>query len=182
EKLTNGLRNFRFSGVVRQPIKYKSNNKPIINGADNINLTEGTEFNPMAGVSATDIEDGNITKNIKIIGFVDVNTPGSYEILYSVTDSNKNTSFVKRIVNVIPVENTAPVIKGTGDLIINKGEAFDPRKGVSAIDKEDGNITKDIEINGTVNINTPGRYILIYKVSDKKGFTTTSIRVIDVVE
>ncbi|MCX0402263.1 immunoglobulin-like domain-containing protein, partial [Clostridium perfringens] len=110
-----------------------SNDAPVISGTDNISIKEGDAFDPMAGVTATDTEDGNVTDKIKVEGSVDVNKPGKYELTYTVTDSDGNTTTVKRVVTVIA--NEVPVIDAT-DKTIKVGDTFDPMAGVTAEDKE----------------------------------------------
>ena len=56
------------------------------------------------GAIATDAEDGDISKNIKIDDSkFDVKKPGKYKISYSITDKDGNTSKVERNMNVIEV-------------------------------------------------------------------------------
>ena len=157
-------------------VTVRSNDKPVISGADNVSIKEGTSFNPMAGVTATDTEDGNITKDIKVTGTVDTDKPGKYELTYTVTDKDGNTTTVKRIVTVNPkmVEiNAIPVINAENKTI-KVGDKFNPMTGVTATDKEDGNITKDIKvIKNNVDANKPGKYEVIYQVTDSKGATVT---------
>ena len=163
-----------FSGIVNQPIKY-SNDKPVISGADNVSIKEGTEFDPMKGVTATDTEDGNITKDIKVSGKVDIDKPGRYELTYTVTDKDGSTTTVKRVVTVKPKVvgiNAIPVIKAENKTI-KVGDKFNPMTGVTATDKEDGNITKDIRvIENTVDTSKVGTYKVVYEVTDKQGAKT----------
>ncbi|EUJ42504.1 immunoglobulin-like domain-containing protein, partial [Listeria fleischmannii] len=69
-----------------------SNDKPVISGAVNKTITQGTSFDPKAGVTATDTEDGNLTSAITVSGTVNTNVPGSYPITYTVKDSDGNTT------------------------------------------------------------------------------------------
>ena len=65
--------------------------------------------------------------------------------------------------------NAIPQIEAS-DKVINLGEKFEPLKGVTATDKEDGNITENIKIiENTVNVNAVGTYKVTYKVTDSKG-------------
>ena len=161
-----------------------SNDKPVISGADNISIKEGTPFNPITGVTATDTEDGNITKDIKVTGIVDTDKPGKYELTYTVTDKDGNTTTVKRTVIVNPkmvAINNIPVIKAENKTI-KVGEKFNPMTGVTANDKEDGNITKDIKvIEDTVNTSKPGTYKVVYEVTDSKGATVTKTITVTVI-
>ncbi|MEG2739728.1 immunoglobulin-like domain-containing protein, partial [Clostridium sp.] len=154
-----------------------SNDKPIISGADNCSIKEGDIFDPMAGVTAEDTEDGNITKDIKVIGEVNTNKPGKYEITYEVTDSDGNKTMVKRIVTVNPKWsdlNSVPTINGAENKTIKVSDIFNPLDGITANDKEDGDITKNIKvIENTVDTSKTGTYKVVYEVTDSKGAKTT---------
>ena len=164
-------------------VNVKSNDKPVISGANNISIIEGTKFDPMKGITATDTEDGNITKYIKVTGTVDINKPGKYELTYTVTDKDGNTTTVKRIVivNMKWVDiNSVPKINAS-DKIIKVGEKFNPMEGVTATDKEDGNITNKIKIiEDTVNTNKVGTYKVVYEVTDSQGAKVTKTITVNV--
>ena len=75
-------------------------------------------------------------------------------------------------------ENTAPVINGAADKSVEAGQEFDALAGVTATDKEDGDVSGKITItsvpaltfsNGKVTVNDPGNYELTYSVTDKGG-------------
>lgn len=68
--------------------------------------------------------------------------------------------------------NQPPTITATDKTIYVKDE-FDPLKDVKAIDPEDGDITKNIKVSGSVDINKPGIYQLTYEVIDSKGEKAT---------
>ena len=152
------------------------NAAPIIKAEDKT-LTVGDTFDPKADVTATDEEDGNLTDKIEVLkNEVDTTKAGKYEVTYKVTDS-KGASRTKTItVTVNPkIEtlNEAPTIDVT-DKEITVGDKFDPKDGVTAKDKEDGNLTDKIEIlKNTVNPSKPGVYEVTYKVTDSKGASCT---------
>ena len=152
------------------------NAAPVITATDKI-IEVGDTFDPMADVTATDEEDGNLTDKIEVLkNEVDTTKPGKYEVTYKVTDS-KGASRTKTItVTVNPKMeplNEAPTIDVT-DKEITVGDKFDPKDGVTAKDKEDGNLTDKIEIlKNTVNPSKPGVYEVTYKVTDSKGASCT---------
>ncbi len=74
---------------------------PLISGAGSIDVIQGTTFTVLDGVTASDIEDGDITTNITTSGTVDTDTLGEYEVDYEVTDSFGNTTVVTRTVSVV---------------------------------------------------------------------------------
>ena len=145
--------------------------------AEDKTLTVGDTFDPKADVTATDEEDGNLTDKIEVLkNEVDTTKAGKYEVTYKVTDS-KGASRTKTItVTVNPkmeTLNEAPTIDVT-DKEITVGDKFDPKDGVTAKDKEDGNLTDKIEIlKNTVDPSKPGVYEVTYKVTDSKGASCT---------
>lgn len=71
----------------------------------------------------------------------------------------------------VPGENTLPTIHAA-DKTVMVGDAFDPLQDVMASDKEDGDITKNIEvIKNDVDTSKAGTYEVSYQVSDKDGGT-----------
>ncbi|MCP8337844.1 DUF5011 domain-containing protein [Clostridioides difficile] len=65
--------------------------------------------------------------------------------------------------------NHIPVIRGLNTIRVKEGDKFDKLKGVSAYDTEDGDLTSKIEVEGKVDSNVNGKYILTYKVEDSQG-------------
>jgi len=152
------------------------NEAPVIHATDKT-ITVGDTFDPMAGVTAEDAEDGNLTTKI-VVEKNDVKTDvaGKYEVTYKVTDSDGATRRKTIIVTVNPKMepmNAAPVIKAE-DKTITVGDTFDPMDGVTAIDAEDGNLTSKIEVKkNDVDTTTPGKYEVTYKVTDSEGASFT---------
>ena len=66
------------------------------------------------------------------------------------------------------------------DIIIEKGEDYNLLQGISAYDKEDGDLTHKIKIDGDVDTTKSGTYEVKYKVTDSDGAQKTSIRNIKV--
>ncbi|WP_051302958.1 immunoglobulin-like domain-containing protein [Psychromonas aquimarina] len=153
---------------------------PEIAGIEDTSIQLGSEFDEMAGVTASDEEDGDLTESIIVTGVVDENSAGSYEITYSVTDSDKNTTTEVRNVDVLV--NQPPVIIGVEDETIFVNEVFDPMAGVSASDSEDGDLTDAVIVSGSVDNAVVGDYSLTYSVTDSGDVTTVEERIITVKE
>ena len=65
--------------------------------------------------------------------------------------------------------NEVPVINAE-DKTLTVGDKFDPMDGVTATDKEDGDLTNQIEIaKNTVDTSKAGLYSVTYEVTDKDG-------------
>ena len=160
----------------------ESNQAPVISGVGNQTITVGESFDPLAGVTATDKEDGDLTSQIKVTGKVDTAKEGNYPLTYSVTDSDGNETIAKRVITVEKKEisNEKPQFFGVNNQTITVGENFDPLAGVTATDKEDGNLTKQIKVTGSVDTTKAGVYTLAYSVTDSDSNTTRQERTITV--
>lgn len=75
-----------------------------------------------------------------------------------------------------------PKITGAESIVIKLNSQFDPYKGVKAIDDIEGNISNRVKIEGTVNVQEIGEYLLTYSVSDKDGNIIKVIRKVTVEE
>ena len=60
---------------------------PTISGVDSITVMVGDEFDPLAGVSASDEIDGSLTSSITVSGEVDTATVGTYTLKYRVENA-----------------------------------------------------------------------------------------------
>ena len=77
-----------------------NNSKPVINTEDKIyKLDEEVDFK--AGITATDVEDGDLTSNIEIISnSYEKDKFGRFEVIYKVTDSDNNITEKKSYITV----------------------------------------------------------------------------------
>ncbi len=151
---------------------------PVISGADDVTIEKNAGFAPLAGVTATDDVDGDITDDIRFTGNVNPNAVGVYTLTYTVTDSYGNITTVERVITVVLTDTQAPIIAGIGNLTIYVGEAFDKLDGVSAIDTIDGEV--DVDCDGDVDVWTEGVYTLTYTAEDAAGNDAEQTREITV--
>ncbi|CAH1526659.1 Chitinase [Vibrio jasicida] len=150
-----------------------SEGEPVFSGISDVRVHHGSSFDPYAGVTASDKEDGDLTNSITVEGSVDVNTVGTYVLVYSVKDSDNNETKQSR---TVVVYSLVPEFEGVTDTTIQLGDAFDPMAGVKATDAEDGDLTDQVRVEGSVDVNVLGVYDLVYRVTDSANQTTTSQR------
>lgn len=76
---------------------------PSFTGISDTTIVIGSPFDPMQGVSASHPTQGDLTANISIIGEVDTNAIGEYELIYTLAygQDNQQTMTEKRIVTVV---------------------------------------------------------------------------------
>ncbi|MGG7142120.1 NPCBM/NEW2 domain-containing protein [Clostridium nigeriense] len=77
--------------------------------------------------------------------------------------------------------NAKPKLTIPNSLVTKVGEVLELDEEFTAIDAEDGDITKDIKVTGEVNFNKPGKYPLTYTVTDSDGNEVIKTRTISVV-
>ena len=122
------------------------------------------------GYTAIDDYDGDITDKVQVRTENDV-------VYYTVKDSSGNETTVER--QIVRTDLTPPTITLEGDasITINAGSAYeDP--GYTASDNIDGDITGQVQIEGSVNVYHAGTYTLTYKVTDSSGNVGTAQRTV----
>lgn len=115
------------------------------------------------GYTAIDLHDGDLTDKV-------VREVTKDLITYTVTDSSGNTANVNR--KIIYKDTTPPVItlNEGNEIRINTGQTFvDP--GFVATDDYDGDITSSVSIEGTVDVQKNGTYLITYRATDSSGNT-----------
>jgi len=101
------------------------NDAPVVTliGSSTINMVATTTSFVDPGATGNDTEDGPLTP--VVTGTVDTNTPGTYTLIYTVTDSDDATASTTRtvIITAQPVENTQSLctdgIDNDGDQLID---------------------------------------------------------------
>ncbi|HBF5866225.1 TPA: DUF5011 domain-containing protein [Clostridioides difficile] len=116
-----------------------------------------------------DTEPLNVV-NVKDVDDIDISKSKFKFIHLKAIDKNGNVSkTIHHLINGKYDTNYVPVIKGVYTTRVQEGEKFDALKGITAYDVEDGDITSKIEIDGEVDVNRNGKYMLTYKVKDSQG-------------
>ena len=175
-----GFREKTLSMTRKITIQERPNFPPELHGIEPATITVGSLFDTRRGITASDPEEGNLTYAIRVIGSINNRKAGTYTLTYKVSDSKGLTASEQRIITVIEKENTPPEIHGIEPVTLYVGASFDVRRGVTADDIEDGNLTYALRVHGSVNTRKAGKYILTYLVTDRQGVTTTREREITV--
>lgn len=143
--------------------------------AEDRKLIQYKEYDEKEGVTAKDAVDGIITTRVKVKeNTVDIKTPGTYKIVYEVTNNAGKTATKEIKVEVI--KNEKPTID-VSDKEIPLNSNFNPLEGVTASDKEDGKLKVEL-VNNEVKTDKEGTYKVTYKAVDNdKQETTKTINV-----
>lgn len=149
-------------------------------------VAQGQPFEPLAGVTATDEVDGDVTAAITVEGTVDTTKPGVTTLVYRAVDLAGNETVVERTVTVTAVEPTFGGVPPTRTVV--EGEEFDERAGITATDANGLDLTDRIEVElvratGTARMVGPsaGAYTLVYTVTDDYGTTAVAESAVTVV-
>ncbi|HPO16021.1 MAG TPA: DUF5011 domain-containing protein, partial [Candidatus Hydrogenedentes bacterium] len=176
---------FPMSDTEIRTVEVVDTNPPslILYGAAEMTISTGGTYTEQ-GARAEDECEGVLTSSVVIGGdVVDTNTPGDYVVTYNVQDSAGNPA-PQLIRTIHVVDNAPPVVSliGVNPDTVECNEAGTPYDdpGAVAIDPEDGDITDDIVVTGSVNTAVAGPYILTYTVVDSGGVTGTNTRTVNV--
>lgn len=115
---------------------------------------------------------------------VDVNTLGTYSVVYQAIDGAGNLSSKVRTIHVVPDPN-APAITLEGDLVIQheKGEPF-VEPGFVLEDSE-GDVLDDslVSISGVVDVHESAQYVIRYNYRPERGSPAAEVtRVVNVTD
>ena len=128
------------------------------------------------GVIVVDDRDGVLTATTT--GSVDTSVVGSNTITYSAVDNAGNTSSQSRTVSVVDTGAPVIVLNG-GDIILPLGTAYS-ELSATATDAVSNNLP--VLIQGAVDINTPGLYVITYTATDASGNSSSVNRNVTVEE
>lgn len=91
----------KFGNTATALLSVVVNAKPkLFLSQDTLEIEKGSTFNPMAFASATDTEDGDLSSEIQVDNPVNTEESGSYDVVYTVEDSNGATTTATLVVTV----------------------------------------------------------------------------------
>lgn len=93
---------------------------PTLAGIGPKTIKVGDDFDPLAGVSAIDNADGDITAKIMVDGKVNTDKVGQYRLTYSVCDACGNRSRETRLITVTDGNNAGQVDVGDGPFLTSE--------------------------------------------------------------
>ena len=125
------------------------------------------------GFQAIDNFDGDVTDKVQ-------SKESNGYVYYTVTDSNGNTSTAKR--KITYDDRKGPLLSLSGGEEVNAFYGEEYKDEYTAIDDCDGDITSQVQVEGSVDTNTKGDYELKYTVTDAQGNTSTAVRKVHVID
>ncbi|MCW3815891.1 DUF5011 domain-containing protein [Micromonospora sp. DR5-3] len=116
----------QFGGIFTATAAGTDVTAPVLTVPATTSVKQGQAFDPLAGVTAVDNTDGNVTDRIQVVGTVDTTTPGSYALTYLVADTNGNQAVASRVVTVTaaPTVELTPTSVRTNDVTATWGRTL----------------------------------------------------------
>ena len=155
------------------PVISLKNLATVVDG--NIFVSKGDDFDAKSYIVVNDEEDGEIpVDKVVVTGKVDTKKVGTYNINYSVSDSEGEVTNLKQTVIVEEVANqeiSKPIItimnngQEVDKIVVTKGDELDLSKYISAVDYLGGTINP--EIIGSYDVNKAGTYELTVRATDR---------------
>ena len=149
-----------------------------LNGPTNMTLSYRDNYEEQGVIvkNAT----GNYMSRIIIDGNIDTKKIGNYYIDYSLNLRGR-TLHVRRNVKVI--DDIPPVIKLKGNQIteMSMGKEY-IEQGFTAFDEYDGELTEKVHIQGEIDNETYGEYVITYRVTDNSNNTTEVNRIVKIID
>lgn len=106
---------------------------------------------------------------------------GTKELVIIAVDANGNHAVETVHVSAKKIDREKPVISGTEDILIQKGDPFDVMEGIEAQDETDGKV-RVTAVPKQIDTEEAGTYEIVYRASDRSGNEETIIRHVMVAE
>lgn len=123
------------------------------------------------GFYASDNHDGDLTDQVK-------HEESNGVVYYTIADSSGNTANARRKIRYDDRKGPEITFADGEEVSIYAGDSY--HNQFQAVDDVDGDVTKNVQVRGTVDTNTVGDYTLTYTVTDSHENTTSKTKIIHV--
>ena len=97
----------------------------------------------------------------------DLTVAGIQDVVLILSDTSGNkTELTAKL--TVELDQEAPVISGTKDILVYQGDAVSYRSGITVTDNKDESPRLTVD-NSAVDLSTPGTYTLVYVATDASG-------------
>ena len=149
----------------------------VLAGEQIIYLRKGEEY-VEPGYNVIDSYDTNLKDEVVVSGMVDVNTPGTYKLRYSVV----NAVGVEVVAERTIIVESKYHLELNGDSVVRHllGKEY-VDSGCGVYDERGDKVDAPVTTNGSVNVNKAGTYTLTYSMS-YQGYEEKITRTVQVYE
>lgn len=123
----------------------------------------------LAGVSASDPQDGDLTAKIQVLSVSKFTTPGTAKITYVVFDKDHNMTSVSRQLRYTDYES--PKFSITKPLIYGQNATIELLDRIRVTDLIDGDITGSVRVSPKHSTSDPEVYTVDVQVTNSMGDT-----------
>ncbi|MPQ43337.1 FMN-binding protein [Clostridium tarantellae] len=139
-----------------------------------ITVNQGEAFNPKNYITAQSSDRRDLKELVNITeNTVNMNIPGEYKVTYTLGNLSKTikVTVLGSKVNINAIDKTIFV-----------GDKFDPKLNIKAISTKGKDLTSKMIVSSKVNVNKPGKYVVIYFVRDEENKISKKIIYVTVKE
>ena len=160
-----------FQAILGRQIIVLDEDQPLLFAYDQMAII-GMPFDPMDGVMAYDLKDGDLSDAVVVLeSTVDLTREGEYSVTFQVEDSDGFAAELTVLVQVMISEADRPQIQAD-TLILKVDDVYIPLAGVTAMDKDGTDLSDQVEVvYSSVDTHVPGIYSANFEVTDAAGIT-----------
>lgn len=167
-------------GMLIRYIRYTDYQRPLFAIKEPLVYSSTDEVNLLSRLSATDVVDGDITKQIRVSTLAPTDSSDVYDISIQVTNSVGDTAWLDLPVLVQQTDPLRPIITLDSYLIyVDVGTEFDPAANIVSVITEQtpGNIA-DVTINSNVDTSKADTYRVTYTYNSNGNVGTAIATVV----
>ena len=123
----------------------------------------------LAGITASDPQDGDLTAKVQVLAISKFSTPGTAKISYVVFDKDNNMASVTRQLRY--TDYTSPVFAITQPLIYGQNATIELLDRIRVTDVIDGDITHAVRVSPKHTTSDPEVYTVDIQVTNSMGDT-----------
>ena len=157
------------SATLTRQVHYTDYSSPVFTLKDAPVYTVGRSFDLLNHIQVEDCIDGDISSHIRVISnMVNNFTAGSYPVVLEVSNSCGDTAQITIWVTYQNKESSAVVKLHQYIVYIEQGDSFEPQQWFATVTDQNANplSAAQIEVQGNLDVNTPGCYQLVYSYDD----------------
>lgn len=156
------------------------NHAPQLVVGDDITIYVDDIFDVWEGVSAYDVEDGDLSEDIRIISNTFENKVGTYRIKYAVTDSFNETTVAQR--NIIVLKRNHPPQIVAEDITLKRYSNYNPYDYAKAFDQDQNDISHLLVNLSNVDTSLLKKQEQCYEVVDSYNLKTRKCVWVNIIE
>ena len=157
------------SATLTRRVHYTDYHSPMFTLSKAPVYTTGASFDLLDYIRVEDCLDGDISDRIRVISNkVNNYSTGNFPVLLEASNSCGDTAQITLWVTYLSKESTALVTLHRYIVYVEQGETFAPMQWLATVTDRNANMLdrEKIEIQGNLDVNTPGCYQLIYHYDD----------------